>query len=69
MYSKKWWNIYSFSKDTVWVFPFAIAIFLEVGRIGNLKSSESNVDTSVKEKNAPRQEAEDSLRKTKTSWS
>lgn len=43
MFSKKRWNIYSFSKDTVWGFSSTIAIFLEAGKMGNLTSSENDV--------------------------
>lgn len=54
MFSKKWWNIYSFSKDTVWVFPSTTAIFLEAGKIGNFKSSENNMEAAMKEENVLR---------------
>lgn len=50
MFSKKRWNIYGFSKDTVWVLSSTTAILLEAGEIGNLKSSE-NMEASLKEEN------------------
>lgn len=49
MFSKKWWNIYSFSKDTVWVFSSTTAIFLEADKIGNFRSSENHMEASRKE--------------------
>lgn len=51
MFSKKRWNIYSFSKDTVRGFSSTTAlffVFLEAGKIGNSKSSE-NTEASGRE--------------------
>jgi len=55
MFSKKWWNIYSFSKDTIQVFSSTTAILLEAGKIGNFKSSENSMEASLKEENVLRQ--------------
>lgn len=41
-------------------FSSATAIFLEVGKIGNFKGSESDGEPSTKEKNDPRQYMEKS---------